>query len=127
MEVPAVGELPPEAQVEALDDAVLPGATGGDVDGLDALLGHEDLDGLGDELRTVVGADVLGPGLRADHGLEDDADDVLLLDGGGQLKRATMRLVNSSMMKRTPRARPFLVRSITKSQDQTWLGRVDSP
>ena len=83
MEVPAVGELLPEARVEALDDAVLPGAARIDVDGLDALLGHEALDGLGDELRAVVGADVLGPGLLADHGLEEDADDVLLPDGGG--------------------------------------------
>ncbi|MEY3583959.1 MAG: hypothetical protein RJA48_1042 [Verrucomicrobiota bacterium] len=41
VEVPAVGELLPEARVEALDDAVLPGTARIDVDGLDALLGHE--------------------------------------------------------------------------------------
>lgn len=29
------------------------------VDGLDALIGHEALDGLGDERRAVVGADLL--------------------------------------------------------------------
>ena len=52
MEVPAVGELLPEARVEALDDAVLPGTARIDGDGLDALLGHEALDGLGDELRA---------------------------------------------------------------------------
>ena len=41
MEVPAVGELLPEARVEALDDAVLPGAARIDGDGLDAQLGHD--------------------------------------------------------------------------------------
>jgi len=85
VEVPAVGELLPEARVEALDDAVLPGTARIDVDGLDAVGGHELLDGLGDELRAVVGPDVLGPDLLADHGLEVDAGDVLLLDGGSHV------------------------------------------
>jgi len=85
MEPPPVGELPPEAGVEGLDDPVLPRAAGIDVDGLDAVGGHELLDGLGDELGAVVGPDVLGPGLLADHGLEEDAGDVLLLDGGSHV------------------------------------------
>lgn len=63
MQAPAVGELLPEARVEALDDAVLSEAARIYVDGLDALLGHQALDGLVDELRAVVRADVLGPGL----------------------------------------------------------------
>jgi hypothetical protein len=37
VEVPAVRELLPETRVEGLDDAVLPGAAGVDVDRLDAL------------------------------------------------------------------------------------------
>ena len=85
VEPPPVGELPAEAGVVGLDDPVLPGAAWIDVDGLDAVGGHELLDGLGDELRAVVGADVLGLGLLADHGLEEDAGDVLLLDGGSHL------------------------------------------
>lgn len=83
MEPPAVRELLAEARVEALDGAVLPWAARVDEDGRDAVLGHEPLDGLGDELRAVVGADVLGSCLLADHGLEENADDVLLLDRGG--------------------------------------------
>jgi hypothetical protein len=35
----------------------------------------------GDELRAVIGADGLEPGLLADHDLEEDADDVLLFNG----------------------------------------------
>ena len=85
VEPPPVGELPAEAGVVALDDPVLPRAAGVDVDGLDAVGGHELLDGLGDELRAVVGPDVLGPDLLADHGLEVDAGDVLLLDGGSHV------------------------------------------
>ena len=85
MEPPPVGELPAEAGVVALDDPVLPRAARVDVDGLDAVGGHELLDGLGDELRAVVGPDVLGPDLLADHGLEVDAGDVLLLDGGSHV------------------------------------------
>lgn len=68
VEPPPVGELPAEAGVVALDDPVLPRAAGVDVDGLDAVGGHELLDGLGDELGAVVGPDVLGLGLLADHG-----------------------------------------------------------
>ena len=85
VEPPPVGELPAEAGVVALDDPVLPRAAGVDGDGLDAVGGHELLDGLCDELRAVVGPDVLGLGLLADHGLEEDAGDVLLLDGRGHV------------------------------------------
>ena len=77
VEPPPVCELPPEAGVEGLDDPILPGAARFDVDGLDAVGGHE--------LRAVGGPDVLGPGLLADHGLEEDAGDVLLLDGRSHL------------------------------------------
>jgi hypothetical protein len=83
VEPPPVGELPAEAGVVALDDPVLPRAARVDVDGLDAVGGHELLDGLGDELGAVVRPDVLGLGLLADHGLKEDAGDVLLLDGRG--------------------------------------------
>ena len=68
VEPPPVGELPAEAGVVALDDPVLPGRAGVDGDGLDAVGSHELLDGLGDELRAIVGPDVLGLGLLADHG-----------------------------------------------------------
>ena len=68
MEPLPVGELPAEAGVVAFDDPVLPGAARGDGDGLDAVGGHELLDGLGDELRAVVRPDVLWLGLLADHG-----------------------------------------------------------
>ena len=76
VELLAVEQLASCAGFERLDDPVLPGAAGGDGDGLDAVGGHELLDGFGDELldgfgdelRAVVGPDVLGPGLLADHG-----------------------------------------------------------
>ena len=41
VEPPSVGELPAEVGVVALDDPVLPRAAGVDVDGLDAVGGHE--------------------------------------------------------------------------------------
>ncbi len=85
VELLAVEELAAGASVERLVDPVLPGAARVDGDGLDALLGHEALDGLGDELRAVVGPDALGPSLLPDHGLEKDADDVLLPDGGSHV------------------------------------------
>ena len=85
VELLAVEALIPEAGVVALDDPVLPGRAGVDGDGLDAVGSHELLDGLGDELRAIVGPDVLGLGLLADHGLEEDAGDVLLLDGRGHV------------------------------------------
>ena len=85
VEPPPVGELPAETGVEGLDDPVLPRAARFDVDGLDAVGGHELLDGLGDELGAVVRPDVLGLGLLADHGLKEDAGDVLLLDGRGHV------------------------------------------
>ena len=68
VELLAVEALIPEAGVVALDDPVLPGRAGVDGDGLDAVGSHELLDGLGDELRAIVGPDVLGLGLLADHG-----------------------------------------------------------
>ena len=68
VELLAVEQLASCAGFERLDDPVLSGAAGGDGDGLDAVGGHELLDGFGDELRAVVGPDVLGLGLLADHG-----------------------------------------------------------
>ena len=89
MEPPPVGELSAEAGVVGLDDPVLPRAARIDVEGLDAVGGHELLDGLGDELGAVVGPDVLGLGLLPDHGLEEDAghvlDHLLLLPDEGRI------------------------------------------
>jgi hypothetical protein len=54
----AVEALVPEASMEALDEAVLPGAARLDVDRLDRVGRQPALDLLGDKLRTVVAAQV---------------------------------------------------------------------
>ena len=56
----AVQALLPEAAVEALCVPVLPGASGVDVEGLYSVFFEPSLDGLGDELGPVVGADAFG-------------------------------------------------------------------
>jgi len=55
----AVEKLVAQTGVEALDVAVLPWAAGSDVGGLRPDSGDPVLHGRGDELRAVVGADVL--------------------------------------------------------------------
>src|SRR3954463_5356351 len=54
----AVEQLVPEPGIEALDIAILPRAAWSDVGGLGSNRRDPLLDGLGDELRAVVGADV---------------------------------------------------------------------
>lgn len=72
----AVEELVAELVVEALDVGVLPRGAGRDVERAD-VLGHEPVaDGVGDELRAVVAAQVPG-GAALGHDLGDDRDDVL--------------------------------------------------
>ena len=61
----AVEKLVAQPLVEALDEAVFPWTARGDVGGLCADGGDPILHGLGDELRAVVGTDVLG--IRADN------------------------------------------------------------
>jgi hypothetical protein len=56
----AVEQLVAQARVEALDEAVLPRAARGDVGGPGTHGRDPSLDRLGDELRPVIGADVLG-------------------------------------------------------------------
>src|SRR5918993_5315150 len=62
----AIEQLVPEPGVEALDEAVLPRAARGDVGGLGTHGRDPFLDGLGHELRSVVGADV------AQHAAQDE-------------------------------------------------------
>jgi hypothetical protein len=50
--------------VEGFDEAVLPGAAGLDVDGLDLVVGSPALELLGDKFRSVVGADELWRAVR---------------------------------------------------------------
>src|SRR3954468_5839 len=75
----AVEQLVAEPGVEALDEAVLPGAARGDVGGLGTHRRDPCLDRLGHELRSVVGADVarhtaqdeeIGQDIDHVHGLE---------------------------------------------------------
>ena len=55
----AVEQLVAQPSIEALDKAILPRAAWSDVGGLGSDRRDPLLDGLGDELRAVVGADVL--------------------------------------------------------------------
>ena len=65
-ELLAVEAFIAEAGVERFDEAVLPRACRGDVEGLDFLLCEPALEFLGDELRSVVGADELGRAVQCD-------------------------------------------------------------
>src|SRR3954454_18275319 len=75
----AIEQLVAEPGVEALDEAVLPGAAWGDVGGPGTARLDSSLDRLGHELRSVVGADVawhaaqdpeVGQGIAHVRGLE---------------------------------------------------------
>ena len=82
----AVEKLVAQASIEALDVAILPWAAGGDVGGLRPDGGDPVLYGRGDELRAVVGADVLRHAAQ-DEEIGQDVDDV----GGVELAIDTDR------------------------------------
>lgn len=84
VELLAVEELASCAGVERLDEAVLPGRAGVDVQGLDAAQGEAVANNPRDELRTVVRPDVLGGAVLAD-GLHERAHDVLGVDAAGHV------------------------------------------
>src|SRR5205823_8282817 len=64
-----------QARIEAFDEAVLPRAAGGDVSGLRPDGPDPVLHRRGDELRAVVGTDVLGDAAE-DEQVRDHIDDV---------------------------------------------------
>ena len=78
-ELLAVEAFIAEAGVERFDEAVLPRACRGDVEGLDFLLCEPALEFLGDELRSVVGADELGRAVQCD-GCLNQLDDLARTD-----------------------------------------------
>ena len=59
-----------EAVVKGLDIGVLPGAAGVDIDGADFCLGEPLLNGSGNELASVVAADILGRTVAHEENLE---------------------------------------------------------
>jgi hypothetical protein len=65
--------------MERFDEAVLPRARRGDVKALNFLLSEPALEFLGDELRSVVGADELGRAVQRDGRL-NQLDDVARTD-----------------------------------------------
>jgi len=71
----AVEKLIAQACIEALDEAILPRAAGHDVSGLCTDSADPLLHGLGDELRTVVGTDVLGNPAQ-DEQVREPIDDI---------------------------------------------------
>src|SRR4051794_25636744 len=71
----ATEQLVPEASIEALDVAVLPRAARSDVGGLGSDRRDPLLDGLGDELRAVVGANVARHATQ-DEQVREHVDDV---------------------------------------------------
>src|SRR5690606_11060817 len=71
----AVEKLVTQSSIEALDVAVLPWGAGSDVGGLRPDSGDPVLHGRGDELRAVVGADVLRHAAQ-DEEIGQDVDDV---------------------------------------------------
>ena len=109
----AVEQLVPQAGVEALDEAVLPGAARRDVGGLGADSPDPVLHGLGDELRPIVGANMPGTPRRMNR---SDSTSITSID----LSLRSMRIarhswVNSSTMFSMRYFLPSWVRSSTKS------------
>lgn len=70
----AIQALGPEAAIEALDISILPGASRIDVNGLDAFLREPALDGRGNELRSVVTANITGSTFVGDDLLKQFQD-----------------------------------------------------
>ena len=90
-ELLAVEAFIAEAGVERFDEAVLPRACRGDVEGLDFLLCEPALEFLGDELRSVVGADELGRAVQCD-GCLNQLDDLARTDlARGEMPPATQK------------------------------------
>src|SRR5204863_2169020 len=71
-----------QARIEAFDEAVLPRAAGGDVSGLRPDGADPLLHRCGDELRAIVGTDVLGDAAQ-DEQVRQNVDDVDRLEPAG--------------------------------------------
>src|SRR5262245_17581059 len=84
----AVEQLIAKAGVEALDVAVLPGAAPLDVGGLGTDSRDPSLHSLGDELRSVVGADVSGDAPQ-DEQVGQNVDHIDRLERAGDTDRQT--------------------------------------
>src|SRR5262245_56137625 len=82
----AVEQFVAQAGVEALDVAVLPRAPSVDVSGLGTDRSDPVLHGLGDELRSVVGADVSGNAPQ-DEEIGQNVDDIDRLELAGDTDR----------------------------------------
>ena len=91
----AVEQLVAKAGVEAFNVAVLPGAASLDVSGLGADSCDPLLHGLGDELRSVVGADVTGDATQ-DEEVGQNVDDIDCFELAGDTGRQAFvgKLVN---------------------------------
>ena len=123
---PSLGEGPellpvqafvPEAPVERLDEAVLPGTGRLDVDRLDLLLGQPPLEFFGDKLRTVVRADELGAPCCA---LADFTSEITSPDLRARSALNTWQSrVGSANTVSIRRAPPRIVASARKSQVHT--------
>src|ERR671917_1008416 len=85
----AVQQLVTEPGVEALDEAVLPWAAGGDVGGLGAHRRDPFLDRLGHELGAVIGADVARHAAQ-DEQIGQDIDHVRGLELAGNPDRQAL-------------------------------------
>ena len=82
----AIEQLIAKAGVEALDVAVLPRTAPLDIGSLGADSGDPSLDGLGDELRSVVGADVTGDAAQ-DEEVGQNVDHIDRLELAGDTDR----------------------------------------
>src|SRR3954470_14115116 len=85
----AVEQFVPQPGIEALDIAVLPRAARSDVGGLGSNRRDPLLDGLGDELRAVVGADVARHAAQ-DEQVREHVDDVDGLELASDADRQTL-------------------------------------
>lgn len=106
-------KLVPELAVEALNVPVLPGRAALDIGGSGAHSADPALHGPGNELRTLIGPDVVGHATR-DEELSEGLDHVGCLEPARHLMVRHSR-VNSSTMLSILKRRPSWVRSSTKS------------
>jgi hypothetical protein len=112
----AIEQLIAKAGVEALDVAVLPRTAPLDIGSLGADSGDPSLDGLGDELRSVVGPDVTGNAAQ-DEQVGQNVDDIDCFELASDTDRQDS-WVNSSMTLSIRYRRPSWVRNPTQDTMQ---------
>ncbi len=120
----AVEAFIPELVVEAFDVAVFPRGTGPDIERFNFVFFEPVADGVGDELRAIVAADVLGLAVPR-HGRLDHGDDLHRPDRPGHVHRQALTRVLIDQGQHSQLAPPLgLVLHESPSSRLGWAGAL---